>query len=610
MTRRMRLPSCSIRLSELVGVLGAFLLGGGVALGGARQVPLLLKPQPDVLHVCSVGAEVDIATITGVCAEDLSGDGRRDLAIAWYTTDNDLPAANQRCVSIFIGEGAGFRLSRVVHLYVYNSSSPAMSVFRYGTASLAAGDFDGDGDRDLAVAAFYGDELYFIENLGDEVFLPYLRFPFGFNSPGNYTSPPEMCAADFDGDGRDDLVCLIDPIQYPDGDMLHFWRTTRGVEDMYRAIDWIGFGSDLIYQWTRALAVGDFDGDERADLVFTATDHDLAMGDRPVFALWYGFNPNNGRFNVLNTFPSVFCADVVAIPTSTGCAQGLVLTDIDGTTMQYWAPLCDGVGFEFGASVTGYSGLGSGRGMAGAIADVDGDGDPDLVTKQKRGTVDDWNQLELTLSSADGSEWQLVSETPFDSTGLQVQNGNGILRPHNLVVADLRGNALPEVVAGFAASWGGDSPPDSPRTIKLAIWENSCLGDVNRDGRTDCLDFTTIEGRLGLSAGNPLFPPDADLDKDGWVSNADLALARGDGGCTCWNAPGQRLGDLNCDGAVEDSDVAPFLLALEGQDVYAASYPECNWLNGDCNLDGTVNNDDVAQFALLLCRAELSIPNR
>jgi hypothetical protein len=608
----MPLPRNAVNLRLLTGVLVASLghLGAN-SLAGERQVPLLLKPQPDVLHVTSVDAAVDIATITGVCAEDLTGDGRRDLAVAWYATDNDAPATNQRCVSIFVGEGAGFRLSSVVHLYVYNSSSPSLSVFRYGTASLAAGDFDGDGDLDLAVAAFYGDELYFIENLDDETFLPHLKFPFGFNSPGNYVSPPEMCAADFDGDGRDDLVCLIDPIQYPDGDMLHFWRTTRGIADMYRAIDWVGFGSDLIYQWSRSLTVGDFDGDQQPDLVFTATDHDLAIGDRPVFALWYGFNPSTGRFNVCNTFPSIFCADVVSVPPAPGdCAPGFVLTDIDGTTMQYWTPRCDGqVGFQLCAEETGYSGLGAGRGMAGAIADVDGDGDPDLVTKQKRGTVDDWNQLELTIGNAELHDWQLLSSTPFDSTGLQVQNSNGILRPHNLVLADLRGNTLPEVIAGFAASWGGDCPPDAPRTIKLAIWENSCLGDVNRDGRTDCLDFMAIEGVLGLSSGNPLFVPDADLDKDGWVSPADAALARGDSGCTCWNASGQRLGDLNCDGAVDEADLAPFVLALEGPDVYYAAYPECNWLNADGNLDGVVNNDDVPHFALLLCRLDLSLPD-
>ncbi len=608
----MCLPRRSVRSTRYPGALGVLLLGCvPVLVAEERQVPLLLKPQPDVLSVCNVDAAVDIATITGVCAVDLNGDSRRDLAVAWYTTDNDAPASNQRCISIFIGEGGGFRLSGRLHLYVYNSSSPSLSIFRYGTASMTAGDFDGDGDQDLAVAAFYGDELYFIENLGDEVFLPYLKFPFGFNSPGNYISPPELCAADFDGDGRDDIVCLVDPIQYPDGDMLHFWRTTRGVADMYRAIDWTGFGNDLVYQWSRALAVGDFDGDGRPDVVFTATDHDLALGDRPVFTIWYDFNPDNGRFNVLNRFPSVFCSDVITIPSSTSCADGLVLTDINGTTMQHWVPVCDGeIGFALGAEVTGYSGLGNGRGMAGAIADVDGDGDADLVTKQKRGTVDDANQLELTLGSADGSEWQLVSSTPFDSTGLQVQNGNGILRPHNLVVADLRGNALPEIIAGFAASWGADSPPDSPRLIKLAIWENSCLGDVNRDGRTDCVDFTVIEGRLGLSVGNPQFPPDADLDKDGWVSEADLALAHGDAGCSCWNAPGQQLGDLNCDAAVDDTDIEPFVLALEGEDVYYAAYPECNWLNADCNLDGTVNSDDVAAFALLLCRPDLSVPDR
>jgi len=59
-------------------------------------------------------------------------------------------------------------------------------------------------------------------------------------------------------------------------------------------------------------------------------------------------------------------------------------------------------------------------------------------------------------------------------------------------------------------------------------------------------------------------------------------------------------GDLDCDGDVDFDDINPFVLALGGQDVYHAAYPDCNWLNGDCNGDGDVNFDDINAFVALL----------
>ena len=332
------------------------------------------------------------------------------------------------------------------------------------------------------------------------------------------------------------------------------------------------------------------------------------LTDAPVFTVWYGFDPQAERFNVLNTYPAMYCSDATAVTALDGCPSGILLTDIDGTKSQYWAPVCNGsVGFTLGTEVTGYAGLAPGRGMAAVGADLDGDGAPDIVTKQLRGSTTDANQIEITVSSGGGSQWTRVLPNPINTSGLATQTYNGILRPHDVVVADLRGNSLPEIIAGFAASYSVRDGIPNARTIKVGIWQD-CLGDVNKDGRTDCLDLGLVPAALGQHVGSPLFNPDADVDKDGWVSAADLALVRSDFGCTCWNAPGQRLGDLNCDGVVNDNDIGPYLLALEGEAAYYAVYRNCNWLNGDCNLDGTVDNEDTPGFLRLVCRTELSIP--
>ncbi|MEW6251190.1 MAG: hypothetical protein AB1716_11120, partial [Planctomycetota bacterium] len=61
-----------------------------------------------------------------------------------------------------------------------------------------------------------------------------------------------------------------------------------------------------------------------------------------------------------------------------------------------------------------------------------------------------------------------------------------------------------------------------------------------------------------------------------------------------------RPGDLNCDGAVDFSDINPFVLALSDPLAYAVSHPNCNILNGDCNGDGNVGFEDINPFVALL----------
>jgi len=65
-------------------------------------------------------------------------------------------------------------------------------------------------------------------------------------------------------------------------------------------------------------------------------------------------------------------------------------------------------------------------------------------------------------------------------------------------------------------------------------------------------------------------------------------------------AANEKLGDLDCDGDADFDDIVPFVVALNGQAVYEAQYPDCNWLNADCDEDGDVDFDDIVPFANLL----------
>ncbi len=60
--------------------------------------------------------------------------------------------------------------------------------------------------------------------------------------------------------------------------------------------------------------------------------------------------------------------------------------------------------------------------------------------------------------------------------------------------------------------------------------------------------------------------------------------------------PSFPLGDVNCDGVVDNGDIDAFVLALTDPAAYATQYPDCNILNGDTNQDGSTDNGDIDAF--------------
>src|SRR5262245_40466440 len=65
--------------------------------------------------------------------------------------------------------------------------------------SVAIGDLDGDGDEDLAVANYYGDDVSVLLNEGRGTFATQVTYPVG-------DGPTAVSIADLDGDGDRDLA--------------------------------------------------------------------------------------------------------------------------------------------------------------------------------------------------------------------------------------------------------------------------------------------------------------------------------------------------------------------------------------------------------------------
>ncbi len=155
-----------------------------------------------------------------------SGSGPQSLAIADFNSDNcpDVAVANFDSASIatFLGQRNGTQCTGALQQPIINPVYEA-------PGALAAGDFNGDGDIDLAVTNPSFDSVTIL--LGDDegFFFSYDYYYTGIN-------PNSIVAADFTGDGRLDLAIanagsafLTILIRDPDNDVGLFDIAERSV---------------------------------------------------------------------------------------------------------------------------------------------------------------------------------------------------------------------------------------------------------------------------------------------------------------------------------------------------------------------------------------------
>ncbi len=61
-----------------------------------------------------------------------------------------------------------------------------------------------------------------------------------------------------------------------------------------------------------------------------------------------------------------------------------------------------------------------------------------------------------------------------------------------------------------------------------------------------------------------------------------------------------RMGDLNCDGALNALDIEPFILALLDPPAYAAAHPACDIALADVDCSGVADPADIGPLVQLL----------
>ena len=116
-----------------------------------------------------------------VAVGDFNGDGKTDLAVANYNSDT---------VGVLLGYGNGTFANAVT----YSTGGVASSV--------AVGDFNGDGKTDLAVANRGPATVSVLLGNGNGTFAPALSF----SAAGDPSYPRSLAVGDFNGDGNTDLA--------------------------------------------------------------------------------------------------------------------------------------------------------------------------------------------------------------------------------------------------------------------------------------------------------------------------------------------------------------------------------------------------------------------
>ena len=233
----------------------------------------------------------------------IDDDDALDLAVANFGDGDNVTCGN---VSVLLNNGSGSFETKV---NVPAGCSPS---------SVAAGDLDGDGDLDLAVANFLSDDVSILVNVGNGSFVLLPKsLPAG-------TGPYALTVADLEGDGDPDLI-----VTNADEEGLGILRnlTKPGDDELsFAMLDSRGSGR-LELGVSFSLIAGDLDDDGVPDLAVANPD------ENNVSVLLNRVSPGAHRvtLNGLDLAPQLdFGSRTGGITVAP--ATGLITTEDDGTS--------------------------------------------------------------------------------------------------------------------------------------------------------------------------------------------------------------------------------------------------------------------------------------
>jgi serine/threonine protein kinase len=332
---------------------------------------------------------------------------------------------------------------------------------------VAAGDFNGDGNLDLAVSNMHGDSVSVLLGNGDGTFRPALEFPAGIE-------PHSIVAADFNGDGKIDLA------------------VANPASDTVSVLPGNGDGSFLAPvpfatgPRPRGLAVADLNCDGKADLLVA---HHTSLLGRHVSVL---LGKGDGSFQPAAYSDGGEACNAAAVADFNGDGiQDVVVANGVANTVNVLLGKGDGT---FHAPVS-YK-VGSGPGVV-VVGDFDGDGRLDLATENVGS-----NDVSVLLGKGDGTFSAAVSYTTDANA------------PGGLALADFNGDGVPDLAVAnhdspfISLLLGNGDGTFRPAQHFPVGWTpvGIAVGDFNGDHRPDLAVVNHESNSVSVLLGSPPVP--------------------------------------------------------------------------------------------------------
>jgi hypothetical protein len=348
----------------------------------------------------------------------------------------------------------GVALTTVDAVSSLATSAPSFSrptTYRTGLAplSVAIGDLDADGQRDVATANAGGNSVSVLLSGGD-------RSPAAKRDYRTGLGPDSVAIGDLDGDGKPDIATA----NLAEGSvsvLLNRGDGSFGAPVDYAAGGQIGVASTV--------AIGDLNGDEHPDL---ATSNDQ-LNTVSVFA-----NKGDGSFEAKRDYATGASPYAVAIGDLDGDGKrDLVTANFDANTISVLINSGDGrfaVKRDYRAAVNPY---------AVAIRDLNGDGNPDLATAN---TNPNGKTASVFLNTGDGSlRVRRDYQAGHDPWSIAIGDLNGDRRP-DLVTANSDADA--KTVSVLLNQVGARFEPKLDYRAGSDPWAVA-IGDLSGDGKAD-----------------------------------------------------------------------------------------------------------------------------
>jgi hypothetical protein len=408
-----------------------------------------LTAQPAGLTWSNPLGTVTNSTLAAIVVGDFNGDGIPDLAVACGGTNAE---QDNGTVTVLLGNGKG--------AFQATAENPPTGV---DPQALAVGDFNGDGNLDLAVANAGGTVTVLLGN-GDGTFKAST-----VNLP-TLSSPWAIVVGDFNGDGIPDLAVA----NIGNDSIAVLLGNGDGTFTATAVNPSTGGGST-------GIAVADFNGDGIQDLAVVNTS------DSTVTVL-------------LGNGDGTFKATAVSPPTG-GSPEAIVAADFNGDGIPDLAVACGGTNAEQdNGTVTVLLGKGDGTFAAAAspvtegvylsitTGDFNGDGIPDLAITNDY-PIDGYRPLTDTvlLGKGDGT---------FASTMLTLAPSNDdLLTSPHIAAGDFTANGLSDLAVTSWLTTGGGLGKGAEVVVLIAT------GDQNATATATgvIVPLATGAGLLGAS---------------------------------------------------------------------------------------------------------------